>query len=172
MIALIVAVDKQGVIGREHMIPWRLRDDLIKLKELTAGRAVILGRKTYDSMLTYYDRSGRPMPGALYIVVTRNRSYKPARDNATVAHSIEDAIEAAENFGDDIMVIGGEQIFTAMLPCAQRIYLTEVQTVAAGDAHFPVIDKKLWWEISREHHSKDVHNDHDYDFVVFERNKS
>jgi dihydrofolate reductase len=172
MIAMVVATDKKGVIGREDQIPWRIRTDLANLKRLTKEHPVILGRKTYESMDMYYTRSGREMPGSMYIVVTRNEGYHPARQNATVAHSIEEAIALAKSYHDDqIYVNGGAAIFEAMMPYTDRIYLTVVQTEAEGDAHFPKIDDKVWRELSIENHTKDEKNEYDFDMLVLERIK-
>ena len=170
MISIIVVTDKNGVIGREDRIPWKLTSDLVNLKRLTKGHTVILGRKTYESMDWYYNRSGREMPGKMYIVVSRNEGYKPARQNTTVAHSIEEAIAKAGSYGDEnVYVIGGAAIFEAMLPYTDRIYLTVVQTEAEGDVHFPKIDDKQWRELSIENHTKDEKNEYDFDMLVLER---
>ncbi|HET8669584.1 MAG TPA: dihydrofolate reductase [Candidatus Saccharimonadales bacterium] len=170
MISIVVATDKNGVIGRENRIPWRIRDDLVMLKRLTVGHTVILGRVTYDSMVWYYNRSGRPMPGKMYIVVTRNPDYKAARENAKVVYSIDEAVSAAKAVGDpDIFVVGGGGIFEGMLPFTDRIYFTEVQTEAQGDSYFPKLDMSEWREISREHHKKDDRNEYDFDWIVYER---
>lgn len=167
---MVVATDKNRVIGRENKIPWRLKSDLAKLKQLTKGHTVILGRKTYESMDGYYNASGRQMPGAMYIVVSRNADFEPARDNATVVHSIDEALAKAKALGDEqIFVIGGGAIFEAMLPYTDRIYLTVVQTEAGGDAYFPKLVDSQWRELSVENHTKDEKNDHDYDMVVLER---
>lgn len=166
---MIVATDKNRVIGRENKIPWRLRDDLIALSRLTKGHAVILGRKTYESMLWYYNRSGKPMPGKMYIVVTRDTTYKPGRDNATTAHSIEEAIAAAKTYEGDIYVNGGGTIYRELLPFARRIYLTEVNTETEGDAFFPELNATEWREVSREHHEQDERNEFDYDVIVLEK---
>lgn len=169
MISMVVATDRNGVIGRENKIPWRLRSDLVRLRKLTLGHPVILGRKTYDSMVGYYDKSGRPMPGKMYIVVTRNDQYKSARDNACAVHSVQAALDLAKQFGDEQMfVIGGGAIYSALLPATDRIYLTEVQTEAEGDAHFPELDMSEWVEVSREHHAKDEKNEYDFDVIVLE----
>jgi dihydrofolate reductase len=171
MISIIVAADKNGAIGAENKIPWRLRDDLVMLKQLTLGHTVILGRKSYDSMVWYYTKSGRPMPGKMYIVVTRNPKYQPARDNARVAHSVDEAIDIARTLGDEsILVIGGGAIFSDALPQTDRIYFTEVQTkIDNADAHFSPPDSSQWREVSREYHVKDDRNEFDYDEVVYER---
>lgn len=170
MISIIVAMDKNRVIGRENKIPWRLRSDLVRLKKLTLGHPVILGRKTYESMEWYYNRSGRQMPGSIYIVVSRNTSYKPASANTRVVHSVPDALSLAQSLGDDsIFVIGGGGIFEEVLPVTDRIYLTRVDAEAEGDALFPIIDMQDWQEASIEHHPKSDQDDHDYDLVVLER---
>jgi dihydrofolate reductase len=171
MISIIVAADNNLAIGAKNRIPWRLRDDLVMLKRLTEGHTVILGRKSYDSMVGYYDKSSRPMPGKTYIIVTRNVEYKPTRDNARVVHSIDDAIALGKELGDEqVFSIGGGDIFSATLPYADRVYFTKVDTVIdEPDAFFPPLDMNKWREVSREHHKKDDRNEFDHDFVVYER---
>lgn len=171
MISIVVAADQNGAIGAKNRIPWRVRDDLVKLKQLTLGHPVILGRKSYDSMLWYYTKSDRPMPGSMYIVVTRNPEYQPERDNARVAHSIEEATEIARNLGDEsIFVIGGSAIFEGALPYTDVVYLTEIQTkIDTADAYFAPLDRGTWQEVSREHHVKDERNEFDYDNIVYKR---
>jgi len=169
MISIVVAADKNGVIGRENKIPWRLRDDLVMLRNLTLDHTVILGRKTYQSMEGYYDKSGRPMPGRTYIVVSRE-GYTPLRDNAKVVSSIDEALELAKKLGDKaVFVIGGGGIFAGILPYTDRIYLTEVQAEVEGDVFFPKLKMEAWREVSREHHTKDDRNQYDYDVMVLER---
>ena len=94
-VSIIVAMDEKRGIGKENKIPWHIKEDLVHLKSLTLGHVVILGRKSYESMVFYYNRSGNPMPGKLYLVVTRDKNYKPARENAMVAHSLEKALSLA-----------------------------------------------------------------------------
>lgn len=172
MIAIVVATDKQRVVGSENKIPWRIRSDLVRLKDLTLGQTVILGRVSYDSMVGYYNKSGREMPGKLYIVVTRDRNYKPARSNARTAHSIPEAFTLANGIGGDVYVIGGSTIFKEALAFVDRIYLTEVQTKVDGDSYFPKLVAGQWREISREHHNKDDRDEYDTDFIVLERVKT
>ena len=124
-ISIIVAMDQKRGIGKNGKIPWHIRDDLIKLKKLTKDHIVILGRITYDSMVWYYNKSGKPMPGRLYIVITRDEKYKPARDNATVAHSLEEALKIVKE--NEVFIIGGGQIFQQALPLADKLYLTIVK---------------------------------------------
>src|SRR5262245_23936551 len=138
MIAIVVATDKNRVIGEGNKIPWRVRSDFGRLANLTRHHTVILGRKTYDSMDSYYTRRGTRMPGKWYIVLTHDEAYTPSSDKATTAFSVDEALATAREFSDDnVFVIGGGSIFKQFLPYTDIIYLTEVQTEAQGDTHFP-----------------------------------
>lgn len=170
MVSIVVAVDKNNVIGQDNKVPWRLRRDLVNLRRLTLGHTVILGRKTYDSMVWYYDKSGATMPGGAYIIITRNAHYAPTRDNARVVHSVQAALDLAKQLGDEeIFVIGGGSVYAEMLPVVDRIYRTEVDVAVDGDAYFPELDPATWREVSREHFAKDEKNQYDFDIVVLER---
>ena len=139
-ISIVAAMDEKRGIGKDNKIPWHIKEDLVHLKNLTRDQVVILGRKTYDSMVFYYNRSGNPMPGKLYIVVTHDKDYKPARENATVVHSLEEAISFARSHLaklDEVFVIGGGQIFQQALPLADKLYLTIVQDDYQCDTFFP-----------------------------------
>lgn len=171
MIAIIAAHDRNNAIGKADRIPWRLAHDRVWLKELTLGNVVILGRKSYDSMVWYYDRSGRPMPGKTYIVVTRNPHYTAPRDNYRVAGSPEDALKQAKTLGQNVYVIGGEHIFNALLPMADRLYITEVDAEIEADSYFPDLNKDEWTEVSREHFGKDDKNEYESDQVVLDRKR-
>ena len=169
MISFVIATDKKGTIGKNDRVPWRIRSDLVMLKQLTLGNTVILGRKTYDSMVFYYNRSGRPMPGSLYIVLTRDTAYVPERDGAVAAHSVDEALAIAKQANKEVYVIGGSQIYDLMLPYANRIYLTEVDTEVDGDAFFSPLDKNEWHETERVHHEKNDRDEFDFDTVILER---
>lgn len=156
-ISIICAMDEKRGIGKDNKIPWHILDDLIKLKNLTKDHVVILGRKTYDSMVWYYNKSGKQMPGKLYIVVTHDKNYEPAREkeNATIAHSLEDALSFARSHLarlDEIFIIGGGQIFQQALPLAYKLYLTIVQGDFHCDTFFPRFSefKKVIHEEPRE----------------------
>lgn len=142
-LTLIVAAAENGVIGSNGTLPWHLPDDLKRFKALTMGRPCIMGRKTWDSL------PRKPLPGRTNIVVTRNTGFRA--EGARSAASFEEAmkIAGAEN-PDEIMVIGGEAIFAAALPLADRIVLTEVAARVEGDASMPPLNKSAWHEISRE----------------------
>ena len=136
-ISIIVAIDEKRGIGKADRIPWHIRQDLIRLKNLTKDKVVILGRKSYESMAGYYDRSGRPMPARLYLVITRDQDYKPVRENAKSAHSIEDAIKGLQE--EEVFIIGGAQIFQQAIDkgAVDRLYLTKVEGDFGCDTFFP-----------------------------------
>ena len=137
-ISMIAALDKNRGIGKDNKIPWRIKQDLIRLRKMIEGHVVILGRKTFDSIVYYYNRSGKEMPAKLYVVVTRDKSYIPARPNATVAHSIEEAVAIAKRGeNQEIFVLGGQKIFEQMFTMVNRLYLTVVQGEYDADTFFP-----------------------------------
>jgi dihydrofolate reductase len=160
VLSLIVAVDRRGVIGVRNRLPWRLPDDLRRFKALTMGHAVVVGRKTYESI-------GRPLPGRRTIVVTHQADYRAP--GATVAHSLEAALAAA---GDDpeVFVAGGGTLYAQALPLADRLYVTEVDTeVAGGDTRFPAIDPARWRLQAREGHPADAGHPHAFSYATYLR---
>lgn len=135
---MIVAMDEARGIGKENKIPWHIKEDLVHLKELTQGHVVILGRNTYESMVWYYNKSGRPMPGKLYLILTRDLSYKPEREEAIAVDSVEKALEVArEGENEEAFVIGGQKIFEQLLPFTDKLYLTIVKGTYDADTFFP-----------------------------------
>ena len=141
-LVIVVARARNGVIGIENRLPWHLPEDLKHFKALTTGNAVIMGRKTWESLPPKF----RPLPERLNIVVTRDRGY--VADGATVAHSLPEAVAAA---GDRrAFVIGGAEIYAQALPLATRLEITEVDADIAGDAFFPAPDAAAWREAARE----------------------
>ena len=144
-IALVVAAAENGVIGRAGRLPWRLPSDLKVFREITLGKPVIMGRKTFQSI-------GKPLDRRTNIVITRDPAFRP--DNVTVAHSLEEAlcaaVTAAQACGaDEIMVIGGADIFRDALDRADRIYLTRVHGTPEGDVLFPPLRDEDWRETGR-----------------------
>jgi len=139
--SLVVAVARNGVIGRGNALPWRLPADLAHFKKVTMGHPVVMGRRTYESI-------GRPLPGRQNIVVTRNSGFHAP--GCTVVASLADAWRAAGNV-DEVCVIGGTTIFEESLPVADVIHLTEVEADVEGDTYFPAFDRTQWdaKEISR-----------------------
>jgi dihydrofolate reductase len=139
MITLVVAAARNGVIGKDGAIPWRLPDDLKRFKALTLGRTVVMGRKTWDSL----PPRNRPLPGRRNVVVTRDAGW---RAEGAERATLEQALAMA-----DVFVIGGAEIYRAALPLADRIELTEVQDDFDGDAAFN-FDRSQWRETVRENH--------------------
>jgi dihydrofolate reductase len=139
-ITLIAAVSPNGVIGRDGDLAWRHREDLQRVKRLTLGRTLVMGRRTFDSI-------GRPLPGRRTIVVTRQAGW--AAEGVTVAHSVEEALAAA---GDcpEIVVFGGGQLYAQLMGRADRLEITHVRGEIDGDTHFPPIDPAIWHEAGRE----------------------
>lgn len=141
-VSLIAAVASNGIIGRDGRMPWHLPEDLKRFKALTMGHAIVMGRKTFDSI-------GRLLPGRRTVIVTRQRNYRV--EGAEVVNSLGDAIALARN-DDEVFVIGGGEIYVQALPLATRLHLTEIDATAEGNVHFPAIDRGQWHETSRESH--------------------
>lgn len=159
-IALFVAVADNNVIGGNNTLPWRLSADLRRFKDITMGNPIIMGRKTYESI-------GRPLPGRMNIVVSRNNNFDAP--GCTIASTLEIAISLAANSGaESIFIIGGGTIYQQALPYAQKIYLTQVHATPKGTITFTYPSEE-WQEVSREPHSADEKNQYDYSFITLER---
>ena len=145
-ISFVVARARNGVIGKDNAIPWRIPEDMKRFKAITMGKPIIMGRKTWDSL------PKKPLPGRTNIVLTRDFTFAP--EGAIVVHSREDAlIEARAGKPDEIMVIGGAEIYLDFLPHASRIHLTEIDADIEGDATLPPFDPVKWQEVAREPHT-------------------
>lgn len=164
-VALIVAMSRNGVIGRDNQLPWHLPGDLKFFKSVTIGKPVIMGRKTFESI-------GRPLPGRTNIVVTRQADY-PAH-GIRVVPSLNDGLRIASEVAvasqaGEIMVIGGGQLYAQALPFAQRIYVTRVHAEIDGDAFFPVVDWRQFRLVSAEHNAAVAPNPYSYSFECYAR---
>ena len=159
MLSLIAAMAHNSVIGLNNQLPWRLPADLKHFKAVTLGKPVIMGRKTYESI-------GKPLPGRINIVVTRDASY--TAEGVVIVHSLAEAL-AKSKAAPEAMVIGGAQLYAEALPHAQRMYLTLIDAEFAGDAFFPAYDPRDWRETAREEHAPDEINPHSYRFIILER---
>jgi dihydrofolate reductase len=156
-LTLVVAADRRRGIGIRNALPWRLPEDLAHFKRTTSGHAIIMGRKTFDSI-------GRPLPNRRNIVVTRNPAW--AHEGVEVANSLPSAVALVGQ--DQVFVVGGAQIFVEALPNAQRLVVTEIAAEFDCDTFFPPIDPLHWKEVAREgYHS--AQNGFDYAFVTYER---
>jgi len=165
-IALVVARARNGVIGRDGDLPWRLRSDLQRFKAVTMGKPCIMGRRTWESLPL------KPLPGRLNLVLSKDESFlaKGALVCTTLDEAVEIARETAEEDGvEEICVIGGTALFAMALPRAKRLYLTEVEAEPEGDAVFPAFDEAAWVEVSSEPHPAGEKDDHAFVFRVLER---
>jgi len=156
---LVVAVARNGVIGRGNALPWHLPEDLKYFKRLTLGGPILMGRRTFESI-------GRPLPGRDNLVLTRSPDFRAA--GATVVHSLEQALAAAGS-APALRVIGGAELYRLALPHASVLYLTEVDADVAGEVTFPTWDRGEWREVAREPHAADDRHAHGYAFVTLER---
>ncbi|MDX1491041.1 MAG: dihydrofolate reductase [Pseudohongiellaceae bacterium] len=164
-LALIWAMSQDRTIGRNNALPWYLPEDLKYFKRVTMGKPIVMGRKTFDSI-------GRPLPGRTNIVITRDESFKP--EGVRVVHSLDEAIKIAEGVcliegAEEVVVIGGAQIYALTLPKADRLYMTQVHANIDGDAWFPEFDISAWQEIAREDYAASGPNPYDYSFMVLEK---
>lgn len=164
-LSLIVAAANNNVIGRNNELPWHLPQDLKYFKSVTLGKPVIMGRKTFESI-------GKPLPGRTNIVITRQPDWKFS--GVLVAQSVEEAIEIAGQFraeqnqvSDEVMVIGGAEIYRHALPMADRVYLTRIEKNIEGDAHFPALSAEQWEKTSELPGDVDAALPHR--FCVFQR---
>ncbi len=162
-VALVAAVAENGVIGSGGRMPWRLSTDLRRFKQLTMGKPVVMGRKTFESI-------GKPLAGRVNIVISRQPDLAP--DGALVATDLDEALALARahaDAGDVAMVIGGGQIYAAAISRADRLYITHVAASPAGDTYFPSIDPAEWRVISREAVPAGDEDSVATTFVVYER---
>ncbi|MEN8206107.1 MAG: type 3 dihydrofolate reductase [Pseudomonadota bacterium] len=158
-ISIIVAMAANGVIGRDNQLPWYLPADLKHFKQTTMGKPILMGRKTWESI-------GRPLPGRTNIVITRDKTYTAA--GCEVVDSIDAAIAAAGE-QDEVMVIGGAELYRQVLSSTDTIYLTQIHEVFAGDTCFPEIHNTEWHQVERIDHEADEKNVHDYSFIRLDR---
>jgi dihydrofolate reductase len=159
VISLIAALDRHRCIGKGNRLPWHLPADLQHFKRLTLDKPIVMGRKTWESLPGLLPR--RP-----HIVISRDPRYRA--DGCVVVDSVDAALAAAGDV-DEIMVVGGAQVYRLMLPLARRMYLTFVDTSVDGDARFPAWDEAQWAQTAVESHPADERNPFDYRFVTLER---
>ena len=164
-IAMIWAMAENRVIGRDNKLPWHLPNDLKYFKRLTTGKPVIMGRKTYDSI-------GKPLPNRINIVITRDPNFTV--EGVKAVHSLQSALELADaecliSGAEEVIIMGGAQIYEQGLAIADRLYVTLVHAEVDGDATFPPVDFSQYRERSREDFSADGPNPYDYSFCIFDK---
>lgn len=160
-LALIVATDEQGLIGKDNDLPWRLSADLKYFRQVTMGKPIIMGRRTHESI-------GRPLPGRDNIIITSDRAYQAA--GCIVTHSIQQALDACQE-AKEAMIMGGASLYEQCLPDVDSIYLTLVHASLEGDTWFPKWDKSAWQLMSKQTHPADENNEYRYSFIVYQRKK-
>ncbi len=157
-ISMIAAMAENRVIGKDGQMPWHIPGELKIFRDHTMGKILILGRKTHESI-------GRVLPGRTTIIVTQQKDYKV--EGAYIAHSLEEALNLAENLGQEIMIGGGGEIFSQALDKADRMYLSIIHAHFEGETYFPEWSPENFQEVSR----KEIEASIPYSFVVYERIK-
>ena len=161
-IALVVAVSRNGVIGRAGGLPWHISSDLKRFKAITMGKPIIMGRKTWESL------PKKPLPGRQNIVITRQKNYQA--EGAVIVSDTAFAVAAARS-AEEIAVIGGGEIYHMFFTGADRIYLTEVDLEVEGDTRFPPIEPDQWLETEREIHSRGPNDSASFILRVLDRKR-
>jgi dihydrofolate reductase len=164
-LTLIAAVAENGVIGRGGRLPWHLSADLRRFKRLTMGHAIIMGRRTWESI-------GRPLPGRTSIVISRQADYQPGHDGVLMATNLDEALSQAcklASGADKAFVIGGARIYEMSLARADRLLITRVHDAVEGDVQFPQVDWTQWRKIAEERHEADETNDYPHTFQTWLR---
>jgi dihydrofolate reductase len=158
-ISIVVAMSTNGLIGRDGELPWHLSADLQHFKTITMGKAIVMGRLTHESI-------GRPLPGRENIILTRDPDYEA--NGCTVIHDLQQFL-AGYSQAEEIMIIGGAQLYAQTLALASKLLITEVHAELAGDTYFPVFARDQWRETERRRFAADEKNEFDYSFVVLQR---
>jgi dihydrofolate reductase len=159
IVSLVVAMARNGVIGRDNSLPWHLPADLRHFKSITLGKPILMGRRTFESI-------GKALPGRTNLVLTRDARWRA--EGVLVVHSLCDALAQVAGAAE-LAVIGGAEIFRLLLPQATRIHLTLVEADVAGDTSFPAIDSSQWIERDRRVYAADERNAYNMSFITLER---
>jgi dihydrofolate reductase len=159
-ISLIVAMSKNRVIGRDNKMPWHLSADLKRFRAITMNAPILMGRKTFESI-------GKPLDGRTNLILSKNTDYQPA--GCLVFNSLETALNDAQNYGEELFVIGGATLYEMALPLAKQLYLTDIQAEFEGDTFFPEFDLNDWREIGSEQITNDEKVDFLYRFLTLEK---
>ncbi|WP_251552358.1 dihydrofolate reductase [Neobacillus muris] len=163
MISFIVAMDRNGVIGKDNQLPWHLPEDLKFFKQVTMGHPIAMGRKTHQSI-------GRALPGRENIVITRQPSFHS--EGCTVVNSVEEFVQYCRGRNEEIFVIGGAEIFKETFPFADRLYITFINEEFEGDTFFPKFELIEWELVSSQIGNKNEKNPYDYEFRTYVRKTS
>ncbi len=159
MLSIVVAKAKNNIIGKDNKLLWHLSDDLKRFRALTEEHAIIMGRKTFESL-------GKVLPNRKHIVFSNNPDFKVNDENVEVVHSLLQIQEYIESEGE-AFVIGGAMMYNFLMPYVSKMYVTEIEKEFEGDTFFPRIDDKKWKEISREKGPEDGENNFEYNYVIY-----
>ncbi len=157
-LSMIWAMDENGLIGQDNRMPWHLPAELAYFRRTTTGHAIVMGRRTYESI------GEKPLPKRRNVIISRNTNYQPP--GVEVIHSVQEALDLLR--GEPFFVIGGAQIYQAFLPYAEKLYVTVIHHAFTGDQHFPAVDWSRWQLLSEEPGQKDESNPYDYSFRVYQ----
>ena len=163
MLSTIVAIANNNVIGKDNKLIWHLPEDLKRFKQITTGKNIIMGRKTFESL-------GRVLPNRKHIIFSQNPDFKVDDPNVEIVHSMLQIQEYIEN-DEENFVIGGAMIYNLLMPYVTKMYVTQIDKEFEGDAFFPKIDEDVWKVVERINGTKDENNNLDYEFVTYERIK-
>ncbi|MFC5603405.1 dihydrofolate reductase [Sporosarcina koreensis] len=161
MISLLVAYDLNRVIGIDNKMPWHIPEELQYFKKVTMGKAIVMGRKTFESI-------GRPLPGRLNIIVTRNKDYKA--EGVEVFHDLHKAIERGKAYSDEVVIIGGAEIFNLSMDIADRLYITIIRKEYEGDTFFPEHDNS--WKLVSESADHYTEDGTPYSYLILDKAKN
>ena len=160
MITIVVAIGKNGEIGLNNQLLWHMPKDLKHFKEITSGHPVVMGRKTYESI-------GKALPNRTNIVVSRKDNW--FEEGILIVGSLKEALKFAQKINENIMILGGAEVFKQTLDLADRLEVTLVEESFEADTFFPKIDAKIWKLTHEENHEKDEKNPYDFKFLTYER---
>lgn len=159
MISIILAVARNGVIGKDNSLLWHISEDLQRFKRITTGHPVVMGRKTFESL-------GRPLPNRRNVVISRRQGYAP--QGVQVAGSLDEAISFFE-IDEEVFIIGGGEIYRQAMPLADRLYLTVIHRDYDGDTTFPEIDERQWTRTFREYHERGKDFPYPFEYIDYRR---
>ena len=164
LISMIAAMDKNRLIGNGPDIPWQMPADQRHFRDITLGKPVVMGRKTFETLKN-------PLPKRLNIILTRNTAYK-APEGCIVAHTVDAIINRCKELEtEELMICGGAPVYQAFFPHADRLYLTQIHATFEGDVHFPEFDIAAWQEVKRIDNEPNEKNPHPYSFLFLERKR-
>ncbi|NGY89043.1 dihydrofolate reductase [Bacillus megaterium] len=165
MISLIVAFSRNRAIGKDNKLLWHLPNDLKYFKEVTSGKTIIMGRKTFESI-------GRPLPNRKNVVLTNNLEWQHQGVGVGVGVEVIHSLDEIQLSNEEIIFIGGETIYEQILPFVERMYITYVDEFFEGDAFFPQINRDNWKQVKKEKGVFNESNPYNYYFLVYEKKKS